>query len=202
MLLPVGNLSKEEVREEARSFGLPNAERAESQDACFLLPGESFAETLRRTFNQPRAPGVIVDTGGNTLGNHDGLHNFTVGQRRGLRLALGQRAWVKSIHPESARVVVTTNPDDLLSDGLTVSGVVWSPQHRDSLEGDTFNCQVQIRSRHTPAAARVVVEKGRRADVRFYAPQRAVTPGQAAVFYQEDQVIGGGWIEQPFSGGA
>jgi tRNA-specific 2-thiouridylase len=202
VLLPVGNLSKDEVRERARSFGLPNAERAESQDACFSVPGESFAETLRRTFNQPGTPGVVVDTDGKKLGQHDGLHNFTVGQRRGLKLALGQRAWVKSIQPEGARVVLTTRPDDLLSGGLTVSGVVWSPQFRDSLEGDTLTCHVQIRSRHIPALGRVVVLKDRRADVRFDAPQRAITPGQAAVFYQEDQVVGGGWIEKPFSGGA
>jgi tRNA-specific 2-thiouridylase len=202
VLLPVGELSKAEVREHARSFGLPNAERPESQDACFLVPGEAFAETLRRTFKQPRAPGDIVDTNGKKLGKHDGLHNFTVGQRRGLKLSLGQRAWVKSIQPESARVVLTTRPDDLLSEGLTVSGVVWSTQFRDSLEGDTLNCHVQIRSRHIPASARVVVERDRRADVRFDAPQRAITPGQAAVFYREDRVIGGGWIEQPFSGGA
>jgi len=202
VILPVGSMSKDQVREHARDFGLPNAERPESQDSCFLIPGEIFAETLRRTFKQPGSPGAIVDTAGNQLGEHDGLHNFTVGQRRGLRLALGQRAWVKSIHPESARVVVTTQPDDLLSGGLTVSGAVWSPHFRDILVGDTLNCHVQIRSRHTPASARVVVLKGRGADVRFDTPQRAVTPGQAAVFYQEDLVIGGGWIEQPFSGGA
>ena len=202
VLLPVGELSKDQVREHARGFGLPNAERPESQDACFQVAGESFAETLRRTFRQPRAPGVIVDTGGNQLGEHDGLHNFTVGQRRGLKLSLGQRAWVKSIQPESARVVLTTRPDDLLSGGLTASGVHWSPQFRDSREGDTLDCHVQIRSRHIPAAARVVVLKDRRADVRFDAPQRAITPGQAAVFYREDRVIGGGWIEQPFSGRA
>jgi len=200
VLLPVGNLSKDQVREHARDFGLPNAQRAESQDACFSVSGEPFAETLRRIFEQPGSPGVVVDTSGKTLGRHDGLHKFTVGQRRGLRLALGQRAWVKSIHPEGARVVVTTSPDELLSTGLTASGVVWSPQFRDIQVGDQIRCHVQIRSRHTPAPARVVALDGRRADVRFDALQRAITPGQAAVFYQEDLVTGGGWIEQPFSG--
>jgi len=202
VLLPVGTMSKGEVRERARSFGLPNAGRPESQDACFLVPGESFAETLRRIFNQPRTPGVLVDTGGKKLGDHGGLHNFTVGQRRGLKLSLGRRAWVKSIQPKSARVVVTTREDDLLSSRLAATDVTWSPRFRDILPGDTLRCHVQLRSRHTPAPARVTVLKNRRADVSFDAPQRAVAPGQAAVFYQEDRVVGGGWIEQPFLGGA
>jgi tRNA-specific 2-thiouridylase len=201
VLLPVGELSKDQVREQARGFGLPNAERPESQDACFTFPGESFAETLRRIFNQPRAPGHLVDTAGKKLGDHDGLHNFTVGQRRGLKLSLGQRAWVKSIQPDSARVVVTTRTDDLLSSRLAATEVTWSPRLRDIMPGDSLECQVQVRSRHTPAAARVTVLNNRRVDIRFDAPQRAVTPGQAAVFYRENRVIGGGWIEQPFSGG-
>jgi tRNA-specific 2-thiouridylase len=199
VLLPVGDLSKDEVRERARGFGLPNAERPESQDACFSVAGEAFAETLRRTFRQPSVPGTIVDTAGKKLGEHDGLHHFTVGQRRGLKLALGRRVWVKSIQPQGARVVVTTRPDDLLSDGLSATGVTWSPRFRDILPGDSLPCLVQVRSRHAPAPARVVAIQDRRADVRFDVPQQAVTPGQAAVFYQGDQVIGGGWIEQSFS---
>ena len=198
VLLPMGDLSKDEVREHARDFGLPNAERPDSQDACFLVAGEVFAETLRRIFRQPKVPGIIVDTVGKKLGDHDGLHTFTVGQRRGMKLALGQRAWVKSIQAESARVVVTTRPDDLLSGGLAAADVTWSPRFRDILVGDSLQCHVQVRSRHTPAQARVVALDGRRVDVRFDAPQRAIAPGQAAVFYQEDRVIGGGWIEQSF----
>ncbi len=199
VLLPVGDLSKEQVREHARSFGLPYAEKPESQDACFSVPGEAFAETLRRCFGASGKPGTIVDTQGRRLGDHDGLHKFTVGQRRGLKLSLGQRAWVKSIHPDSARVVVTTRPEDLLSSGLVAAEVTWSPRFRDMLQGDSLECQVQVRSRHTPAAARMVVLQNRRVDVRFHSPQRAVTPGQAAVFYREDRVVGGGWIEQSFS---
>lgn len=199
VLLPVGSLSKDEVREHARSLGLPNAGRPESQDACFQIPGEGFAETLRRMFGQPGKPGYIVDTRGRKLGDHDGLHNFTVGQRRGLKLATGRRAWVKSIQPDSGRVVVTTRPEDLLSGGLAAAEVTWSPCLRDIQVGDALECHVQVRSRHTPAPARVVALGNRGADVRFAAPQRAVAPGQAAVFYQEDRVIGGGWIEQSFS---
>ena len=201
-LLPVGDLSKDDVRARARDFGLPNAERPDSQDACFTVAGEQFAETLRRKFNQPATPGPIIDAWGKILGNHQGLHNFTVGQRRGLRLALGQRIWVRSIHPETARVVVTSEKDELLAGGLIASEVTWSPSSRDVRPGDSLQCQVQVRSRHHPAPARVVRMENRMAEVKFESPQRAVTPGQAAVFYDEDMVIGGGWIEQTISGEA
>lgn len=199
-LLPVGDLSKNEVRARAREFGLPNAERPESQDACFTVAGERFAETLRRKFNQPATPGPIVDAWGKILGRHEGLHSFTVGQRRGLKLALGQRIWVRSIHPETARVVITAKKDELLAGGLIASEVNWSPRFRDVRPGDSLQCQVQVRSHHQPAPSRVVRMENRMVEVQFESPQRAVTPGQAAVLYHEDLVAGGGWIEQTMSG--
>jgi tRNA-specific 2-thiouridylase len=195
-LLPVGDLSKNEVRARARELGLPNTERPESQDACITVAGERFAETLRRKFKKPATPGPIVDTGGKVLGHHQGLHNFTVGQRRGLKLALGQRIWIRSIHPETARVVITAKKNELDARGLIASKVTWSPRFDDIRPGDSLQCLVQIRSRHHPSRARVVCRENRMAEVQFESPQRAVTPGQAAVFYHEDLVVGGGWIEQ------
>ncbi len=191
-LLPLGELTKPEVRELARELGLATAERRESQDAC-LGSGAEFAESLRLRFDEEPRAGDLVDTSGRALGHHDGLHRFTIGQRRGLGVALGKPAFVCAIDGEGARVVVTTEPGDLWSARLVV---------RLLSDGSLpQRCAVQIRSRHAPAAASVAIGEPGLAEIRFDEPQRAVAPGQAAVFYEGDTVVGGGWIERAIGRG-
>jgi tRNA-specific 2-thiouridylase len=193
-LLPVGTMTKAEVRDAARAAGLPNADRAESQDAC-LVGDEGFAETLRRRFGGASRPGDIVDTNGRVVGRHDGIHRFTVGQRRGLGVATGQRAYVTAIEADRHRVVIDHAPEALRSEGVEVRGVQWLVPPT----GRGFEAEVQIRYRHSAAAGRVRLDVDRpgRVVVDFREPQRAVTPGQAAVFYRGRRVVGGGWIERP-----
>lgn len=191
-LFPTGDLSKDEVRATAREVGLPNAERRESQDACLGRDGQGFAESLRSRFGGSSRPGPIVDPRGREVGRHGGIHLYTIGQRRGLRVALGRRLWVRSIHPEQGTVTVTANEDDLLCRELIVHDVRWTAPDQDR---PSCTCTVQIRYRQTATEARVEPRAGGTAKVVFANPQRAVTPGQAAVFYDGDRVIGGGWID-------
>jgi len=192
-MLPIGDLTKEQVREKAVALDLPNAERAESQDACLYLPGESFAEALRLVFDDPARPGFFVDSSGRELGRHEGIHLYTIGQRRGLGLALGQRAWVLAIDPEGNRVIVGTREEDLFCRRLEVRSVLW---HTTVKTGDALEASVQIRNRHEAAPATVKPGASGSALVEFRSPQRAVTPGQAAVFYAGERVLGGGWIKR------
>jgi tRNA-uridine 2-sulfurtransferase len=175
---------------------LQNAHREESQDTCFVAKGEAYAEVLRQLFQDQARSGEVVDGDGNVLGSHQGFHQFTIGQRRGLGIALGQKAWVKSIDPESARVVLTLDKSELLSKGLIATGVRW---HHSLPSSDPISCSVQVRYRH--AAVPAVVEQLGPESVRviFNQPVRAVTPGQAAVFYDGDRLLGGGWIERSLS---
>ncbi|MCC6750075.1 MAG: tRNA 2-thiouridine(34) synthase MnmA [Deltaproteobacteria bacterium] len=191
-LLPVGELSKPEVRELARRHGLPNAARAESQDACIAQRGD-FAEALRQRFDGAARGGRIVSPTGQVLAEHPGIHHFTVGQRKGLGVALGQRAYVTAIRAESGEVVVSTEPRELEATGLEADDVRW---HEELSVGEERAVEVQVRYRHRAAPGRLVRLDARRAEVRFASPQQAVTPGQAAVFYQGERVLGGGWIHR------
>jgi len=190
-MMPVGEVTKVDVRDLARRFGLPNAERPESQDACFVIEENGFAESLRRMFGAPPRPGAIVDTDGCTIGRHQGIHAFTIGQRRGLGVALGRRAYVLAIDADRGEVVVGSDESELLSEGLEALDVRWiaGPDAR-------LKCDVQIRYRHRPVPAVIEREGSSNVRVLFERPQRAVTPGQAAVFYDGDRVIGGGWIDR------
>jgi tRNA-specific 2-thiouridylase len=192
-LLPVGSLTKDAVRDLARDLRLPNAERRESQDACIGSDEAGFAETLRQRLGHAMPAGAILDIAGRRLGTHAGVHHFTVGQRRGLGVALGRPAYVVRIDSERAEVVVSDDPDHLKAGGLVAGRVNWLvPREEDPLEAE-----VQIRYRHTPVPARVTVEQNSNtALVHFHEPQRAVTPGQAVVFYRGERVIGGGSIER------
>jgi tRNA-specific 2-thiouridylase len=196
-LFPLGELYKEETRAIARHMGLPNAEQRESQDACLGSDEETFAESLRRRFNQPSRPGPICNGSGDVLGHHQGIHRFTIGQRKRLGVALDHRAWVKTIDSKSARVVLTAEQTDLQSTGLIASRVRWGPGAEDFLSG---KLQVQVRYNHEPVGAQVERGLDRTAAVWFDRPQLAVTPGQAVVFYDGDCVAGGGWIEKPMQG--
>ena len=192
-IFPLGGLRKTDVREMAHRFGLPNSGSPESQDACFSEGEGTFAEMLRLRFHQPARPGLFRTSDGRTLGRHGGVHNFTVGQRRGLGLALGKRGWVQAVDAESGEVTVCTEEEELLSDGLTASHVTW---HGAAPPGGAFPCTVQVRYRHPPVPAVVGPNGPGSALVRFEKPVKAVTPGQAAVFYSDDRQIGGGWIER------
>jgi tRNA-uridine 2-sulfurtransferase len=193
-LFPIGNLTKDEVRKIARQNGLPNADNPESQDACMAVTETGFAETLRKTFKRPAQAGNIVNSDGQILGKHAGIHGFTIGQRRGLGIALGSRAYVLAIDPLSNEVMVDIDEDLLLSESLLVSNVVW---HGAGQPGQPFEAAVQIRYRHQAARATVEPLSGGRAQVHFAQPQKSITPGQAAVFYDAQRVIGGGWIDFP-----
>jgi tRNA-specific 2-thiouridylase len=187
---PVGGMSKPEVREEAQRLGLQVADKPDSQELCFV-PDNDYARFVERKGEGATRPGAITDVEGRVLGGHQGVHRFTVGQRKGLGLSAGRPLYVVALRPESAEVVV--GPAAALEQAtLTVSGVNWIA---GSAPEAPVRADVQVRHRHAAAAAIVETMPGARARVTFDVPQRAVAPGQAAVFYTGDEVMGGGWIE-------
>ncbi len=189
-LFPVGHLTKVEVREVAASLGLPVAAKPDSHEICFV-PDRDHGSFIDRAAG-PAAPGGgdIVTVDGRPVGRHDGIHRFTVGQRKGLRLSVGVPLYVVGI--DAARDEVVVGPRAAL-ERLTceVGEVQWIAGTAPA--GDV-RASVQIRHRHPAAPATIVPREGDRATVRFDAPQYAVAPGQAAVFYDGDEVLGGGWI--------
>ncbi len=189
-LFPLGGMTKADVREEARRLGLPNSERPESQDACLFAGGEGFAGSLFGKFGGVARPGKIVHSDGRVLGTHTGVHRYTIGQRRGLGVALGRRAWVVALDPETGTVVLDDDEASLLVGNIKLTGVTMLADMPDE-----FGCEVQIRSTHRAAKARVMLKDGDgTAEVTFEQPQKSAAPGQAAVFYDGDKVLGGGWI--------
>ncbi len=188
--MPLGNLSKPEVRDMAARIGLPNAGKKESQDACFGYKGETFALTLSRFFNEKPRPGQLVDENGQILGDHDGIQFFTIGQRKGLGVALGKPAYVVDIDPETCRVKISTNPNLLLTERFSANKMNWLDFDFDSLE-----CEVQTRYRQTLQKA-VVHRKGDQAIVELATPLASVTPGQRLAIFKNGQLLGGGWIEK------
>jgi tRNA-specific 2-thiouridylase len=189
-LFPVGGLEKAEVRRIARERGLPTADKAESQEICFVPDGD-YAGFVERQAGDAIRSGPIVDAAGREIGRHAGVHRFTVGQRRGLGLASPRPRYVLAVQPATATLVVGDEAG-LLSDQLRVRDVNWLSAPEPSRE---IRARVRIRYRHTEAQATIRACPGRRAEVRFDAPQRAITPGQAAVFYDGDVCLGGGWVE-------
>jgi tRNA-specific 2-thiouridylase len=189
---PVGGLLKEEVREIARRKGLPVSERPESQEICFV-PGDYRDVLLARGADRLR-PGRFVDPGGRDLGGHGGHQRFTIGQRRGLP-ALGEPRYVVSIDPIENEVVLGAR-EDLETSAVVVEEVRWC-SIPDPRPGDSIRSLVQIRHHHRPTPALVKVEAPGRVRVEFEEPERAVAPGQAAVFYDGDVLLGGGWIAGP-----
>jgi tRNA-specific 2-thiouridylase len=195
-VFPVGHLCKPEVRTLAKQRGLPTAETPESQDACLVEPGENFAEMLRARFDAPARPGDIVDEAGRLVGRHHGIHLFTVGQRKGLPAGATARRWVKSISAETVNVVVTSRADTLGGTELVANRVNWLD---GALPAEPLACSVQIRYRHAAEAALVVADGAGGMRVTLRKPARAITPGQAVVFYEGDRVLGRGWIDLPSS---
>jgi tRNA-uridine 2-sulfurtransferase len=195
-LFPLGAMSKPEVRELARSMGLAVAAKSDSQEICFVPNGDYAAFLMaylkERGVQPERTRGPIVTTGGRKLGEHPGVHHFTVGQRRGLGVATGEPLYVIATDPQTQRVVVGRT-EELLRKRLFVKDVNWI-----SVAGapKPVRAQVKIRNKHgaAPATVHTVSDSGR-VEIIFDEPQRAVTPGQGAVFYDGDLVLGGGWIE-------
>ncbi len=186
---PVGGLSKQEVREQARSHGLPNADKAESQDICFIPDGD-YRSFVQRLDPRPDTAGEIVDWQGRLLGHHEGVSRFTVGQRRGLGLAGGEPLYVLALDAANRRVVVGPKAR-AMSSSLHTGEVNWVSL---SVPGRPLECQVQIRHRHQPAVATVTPRLDGSAVVDFARPVLAPAPGQTAVFYQDDLLLGGGPI--------
>ena len=194
-MFPLGEMTKAEVRALATEFNLPVAAKHESYEICFVPNGDyaAFMDAwLREKGIAPAATeGSIVDTGGRELGRHAGAHHFTVGQRKGLGIAAREPLYVIATDPQSQKVTVGSN-DDLLRPGLIAHDIRWLSWAGLSAPA---RVRVRIRNRHVPAEATLYPLSETRAEVRFDEPQRAVTPGQAAVFYSGELVAGGGWIE-------
>jgi len=186
-LFPVGGLEKHRVREIAHALGLPVSAKPESQDICFVAGRRYDEVVLEIAGRESLRPGRIVDESGVELGRHDGIHRFTVGQRRGLGGGSAEPRYVASIDAESGDVVAAPRAA-LARDGLRVEDVRWvaGPWHGAA--------RVRLRHRHEPVAC-TVEPHGGAARVRFGSPTAGATPGQAAVFYDGDRVLGGGWIE-------
>jgi tRNA-specific 2-thiouridylase len=187
-LFPLGDLTKPEVRALAAARGLSTAEKAESMEICFVTSGD-YRDVVRAR-GGGGAPGRFVDLQGREVGRHDGIDGFTVGQRKGLP-ALGAPHYVVAIDPTSGDVTLAPR-DALGSHAMFVAGVHWLVEPPS--DGAAVAAQVKVRARHAPAAATIVAH-GAAARVAFAAPVAAITPGQAAVFYDGDRVLGGGWIE-------
>lgn len=191
VLFPLGEMTKEDVRARARAWGLPNADKAESQEICFVPDGDHVGFVERRAPAAPAA-GEIVDTAGRVLGRHDGVHRFTVGQRRGLGAAFGggEPRYVVSVDALRRRVVVGS-ADEVRRREVRVGDVRWI----GGRPAGPVRAAVQVRHRHAAAPAEIVPDAdGAGARVVFEAAERAVAPGQAAVFYDGPVVLGGGWI--------
>jgi tRNA-uridine 2-sulfurtransferase len=210
-LFPLGHMNKPQVRELAREHHLALAEKPDSQEICFV-PGGDYKRFIDAYLDEqgeqlPDTSGELVTTDGAVLGHHEGVHNFTVGQRKGLGVATGSPLYVININGAEGKVTVGGN-DDLLSRTLIARDLNWIAVNGLHDSGSDTNTPMQvtanapmrvaakIRHRHEPAPA--VLENAPNGEVRvtFDEPQRAITPGQAVVFYDGDLVIGGGWIAE------
>ena len=194
MLLPVGGLRKAEVRTRAAALGLVTADKPDSQEICFVPPGE-HARLVAARLGGSRA-GAIVDTAGRVLGNHGGIEQFTVGQRQGLGIATGERLYVVRIEAASCRVVVGPR-EEVPESELVAAEARWVGDP----PADPFAALVQCRAQRTAAPAVVTPLTGGRFHARFTggadASPGAISPGQPAVVYAGDRLLGGGWIEGP-----
>lgn len=193
---PLGELSKAEVREIARRAQLPVAEKPESQEICFVPTGNYvrfIGSYLREQGSElPAESGEIVTTDGTVIGRHEGLHRYTVGQRRGLGFATGKPVYVVELDRANNRVIVGEN-EELFTRVCEVRDVNWVSIARP---GAPVRAQVKVRHKHEAASATIEALDETNARVCFYEPQRAITPGQAAVFYSGDLVLGGGWLKR------
>ena len=192
-LFPLGGLCKTETRKIADESGFVNAEKPDSQDICFVPDGD-YARVIERLTGKKTEPGNFVDTKGNILGRHNGIIRYTIGQHRWLGLSLSEKKYVCRIRPEKNEVVLG-NGEELFSREFSVGDFNWISGETPS---EPFRCKVKVRYRQTEQPALVTPKTDGTVDIVFEEPQRAITPGQAAVLYDGDVVLGGGVIE-PFS---
>jgi tRNA-specific 2-thiouridylase len=192
---PLGEMRKAEVRALAQELGIPVAQKPESHEICFVPNGDyaRFVESYleQRGVRGDAVGGEIVTTDGRVLGEHSGIHHYTIGQRRGLGVAVGNPMYVVEIQPADRRVVVGPR-EELLRRRFHASGVNWISIAELN---EPLRVDAKIRHQFRPAPALVRPADAGRVQVEFDEPQPAVTPGQAAVFYEGDLVVGGGWIE-------
>jgi tRNA-specific 2-thiouridylase len=187
-LFPLGSMTKSEVITLAHKNGLEALKKRESQDVCFIR-NKNYGEFLALQEEFEAKPGRIVDVNGNLLGRHKGLHLFTIGQRRGINRPCSEPYYVVSMDPGQNLLTVGFKKD-LLSFECRVNNINWINQKPNS----PINVHTRVRYRHNAAASKLFPLNEKTAKVRFEKPQSAITPGQCAVFYQDDEVLGGGWI--------
>lgn len=190
-LFPLGEYTKEQVRRMAGERGLKVADKRESQEICFAPDGDYGAVLRERSRGRELGPGPLLDGEGRMLGEHRGVPHYTIGQRRGLRIAVGKPLYVTSIDVETNTITVGGD-SELMKEGLEAENVNWIIEP----SGKEMRAAVKIRYRHPGAEATVRPLDGGRVEAWFDKPQRAVTPGQAAVFYDGETVLGGGWISR------
>jgi tRNA-specific 2-thiouridylase len=200
-IFPLGEMQKPAVRQLAAEAGLGLATKPDSQEICFIPSGD-YAAFLAAYLDEqdealPDSAGELVTAGGEVVGRHEGIHSFTVGQRKGLGISAaggGSTApkYVLAIHPESHQVTVGSD-DELMSRDLRAGGLNWISV-AGTADAEGMRLQVKIRHRHEPASATIWADGSEHVRAIFDEPQRAITPGQAAVFYDGDEVVGGGWI--------
>jgi len=188
LVFPVGELTKAEVREVARRHRLPTSAKPESMEICFVPDGD-YAGFVERVAG-PQPPGDIVDGEGRVLGEHQGVHRFTVGQRRGLNVASSQPLYVQRLDARARRVVVGPAAE-VERARFTVLRPRWVSAEAPPPDREL---EVKVRHRHAGAAARVARATDQELEVELRSPARAIAPGQAAVFYEGERVLGGGWI--------
>lgn len=188
-LMPVGAYTKDQIREIADQIHLKVAHKPDSQEICFI-PDNNYAEFIKESAGESLPEGDFVDLDGQTIGRHKGITHYTVGQRKGLNLSMGYPVFVVEIRPETNEVVIGKG-DDVYSDSLRANHINWMAV--DGLHGEKMRVTAKIRYSHKGSSCTIWEEAG---DVvcQFDEPQRAITPGQAVVFYQGDYVLGGGTI--------
>jgi tRNA-specific 2-thiouridylase len=186
---PLGGLSKSAVKQLAKEKGLHPLARKESQDVCFIKDG-AYGEFLSKQTGFKSEPGFIVNAAGKILGQHQGLHLFTIGQRRGINCPAAEPYYVLQLDRERNRLVVGSK-SALLVSKCRVTDINWIQDDPDK----PIKIQIRVRYRHKEVAGTLFPADTHAAEIRFESPQTAITPGQAAVFYKKDEVLGGGWID-------
>ena len=189
-LMPVGSYHKEEIRDMAERLGLPVAHKPDSQEICFI-PDHDYASFIEEYTGRELPPGNFVDLDGNVLGRHRGITHYTVGQRKGLNLSMGRPVFVVEIRPETNEVVIGDN-EDVFTNVLRCDKLNWMAV--DGLHGKSMDVLAKIRYSHKGSPCTIREIGNDMVECRFHEPVRAVTPGQAVVFYDGDYVAGGGTI--------
>jgi tRNA-specific 2-thiouridylase len=194
ILFPLGNYRKEEVRRKALQLDLPVHDKPESQEICFIRES-SYHPFLQERLKEPIEPGAIVDKKGVVLGKHQGIPFYTIGQRRGLNLAKGKPLYVIGIDREK-NVLIVGEREEVYGNTFIVNSVNWITSQ---ITTSPFSANVKIRYNHPGSEAVLSMKRDHEVEVKFKVPQKAITPGQAAVFYDGETVLGGGWIKKVLS---